>query len=188
MERAHKNSRPSLFDTPAGFDDPLGMLLGCHRRIEKKLATLKALCDHVAEKGVDAEASVAAQGVLRYFDSAAPHHHADEEKDLFPLLESRIQHSEERGRVAALGERLRAEHRDMEALWARIRKPLEAIAEGLHKTLPGEEVEAFVTLYRNHLEIEEDIFERTVDRWLTDRDRHSLGKAMAARRGTSFPM
>lgn len=183
-----KNSPPSLFDTPAGFDDPLGMLLGCHRRIEKKLATLKALCAHIAEKGVDAEASVAAQGVLHYFKSAAPHHHADEEKDLFPLLEQRIQHTEERARLVALGERLRAEHREMEALWARIRKPLEGIAEGLNKALAREDVDAFVSLYQNHLEIEEDIFERTVDRWLTERDRRSLGRAMAARRGTSFPI
>ena len=53
--------RDHLFDTPAGFDDPLEMLLGCHRRIERQLETLKRLRAHVAAKGVDAEASIAAK-------------------------------------------------------------------------------------------------------------------------------
>ena len=35
-----RNARPSLFDTIAAFDDPLEMLLTCHRRIEKQLQTL----------------------------------------------------------------------------------------------------------------------------------------------------
>jgi hypothetical protein len=33
-----RNARPSLFDT-IPFDDPLEMLLACHRRIEKQLET-----------------------------------------------------------------------------------------------------------------------------------------------------
>ena len=42
----------------------------------------------VAEHGVDADAVAGARRVARYFDSAAPLHHADEELDLFPLLAS----------------------------------------------------------------------------------------------------
>src|SRR5512141_2630254 len=94
--------RDHLFDAPAGFDDPLEMLLGCHRRIEKQLETLKRLRAHVEAKGVDAEASTAAQSVLRYFHSAAVNHHADEEQDLFPLLEARIDDAGERERFLAL--------------------------------------------------------------------------------------
>jgi len=54
-------------DPPAGFDDPLEMLFGCHRRIEKQLETLKRLRAHLKAKGIDAEASTAAEAVLRYF-------------------------------------------------------------------------------------------------------------------------
>ncbi len=50
----------SLFDTPAGFDDPLEMLVGCHRRVEKQLQTLKRLREHLQSRGVDAEATSAA--------------------------------------------------------------------------------------------------------------------------------
>src|SRR5436853_7672694 len=95
--RMKGNARPSLFDT-AGFDDPLEMLLACHRKIEKQLQTLKKLRAHVDDRGVDADASSAAQAILRYFLKAAPHHHDDEEKDLFPLLEERISDPGEKSR------------------------------------------------------------------------------------------
>src|SRR6188768_2799496 len=107
MERAaRRQERTALFDTPAGYDDPLGMLMGCHRRIEKKIGTLKALCSHLTKKGIDAEASAAAQAVLRYFDVAAAHHHADEERDLFPMLEQRIVDAAEHERFLQLGSQL----------------------------------------------------------------------------------
>jgi len=82
---ARKAARP-LVDPPAGFDEPLEMLLACHRRIEKQLETLKRLRTHLATEGVDPEASAAAQSVLRYFGKSAADHHHDEEQDVFPLL------------------------------------------------------------------------------------------------------
>jgi len=101
-----RNARPSLFDTTVGFDDPLEMLLACHRRIEKQLDTLKRLRAHMDARGVDAEASLAAQAVLRYFLVAAANHHDDEEKDLFPLLEQRITDPGERARFGHLRDAL----------------------------------------------------------------------------------
>ena len=189
MERAaRRQEHPALFDTPAGFDDPLGMLLGCHRRIEKKLATLTSLAAHLAAKGIDAQASVAAQAVLRYFNVAAAHHHADEEEDLFPMLGRRIGDAPERERFAQLDASLRKEHREMEDLWARLRRPLEGIAEGLMRTLPQADVQAFVALYRRHIKAEEAVLQAAVARWLTEHDLKLLGHAMAERRGADFPV
>ena len=68
------------------FDDPLGMLTACHRRIERNLATLARLQRHLPEHGCDADARAAARSILKYFDTAAPNHHADEEESLFPRL------------------------------------------------------------------------------------------------------
>ena len=96
-----RNARPSLFDATVGFDDPLEMLMACHRRIEKQLDTLKRLLPHIKEHGVDADASIAAQSVLHYFARAAANHHDDEEKDLFPLLEQRITEDGERSPPAS---------------------------------------------------------------------------------------
>ncbi len=135
--------RPRPFpEPPAGFDDPLEMLFGCHRRIEKQLETLKRLRQHLASKGIDAEASAAAEAVLRYFRKAAVDHHEDEEQDVFPLLERRIDDPDEKARFAHLRTRLESEHRKLEESWTRVRKPLEGIAEGLMRPLAEEDVRA----------------------------------------------
>ena len=182
-----KSERVSLFDTPAGFDDPLEMLLGCHRRIERQLETLKRLRAHVAARGVDAEASVAAQAVLKYFLGAAPNHHADEEKDVFPLLEQRIGDPGEAARFRAFREQLEADHRELGSAWARLRKPLEAIGEGLVRTLPQDDVHAFVAGYAHHIVTEEIALREFFNRWLGKSDLEALGRTMAARRSASGP-
>ncbi len=177
----------SLFDTPAGFDDPLEMLVGCHRRIEKQLQTMKRLREHLQSKGVDAEATSAAEAILRYFGTAAVHHHEDEEKDLFPLLERRIDDAQEAERFAALRAQLEGEHREMEAAWARVRKPLEGIAEGLVRQLPAADVDAFTRAYESHIAREEGAVTTLFGRWIGQADRETLGRAMAARRGVRRP-
>jgi len=187
MDRAaRRQERTALFDTPAGYDDPLGMLLGCHRRIEKKIATLKALCAHLSAKGIDAEAITAAQGVLLYFDVAAAHHHADEEQNLFPMLRQRITDEAERERFERLDAQLRAEHREIERVWSRVRRPLEALAEGIMRTIPETDARAFATLYSRHIELEEGVFRSLTQRWLGASDLVALGRAMAERRGAPY--
>lgn len=181
------NARPSLFDASVGFDDPLEMLLACHRRIEKQLDTLKRLRAHVDKDGVDAEASLAAQAVLRYFARAAGDHHDDEEKDLFPLLERRITDAGEQARFRALRAELERDHRDVEALWARLRKPLDGIADGLPRTLPAADVHAFVVAYARHILAEESTLGEFFDRWLDEADRRTLARAMSARRSSAPP-
>jgi hemerythrin-like domain-containing protein len=182
MRRAE---RPILFDTPAGFDDPLEMLLGCHRRIEKQLETLKRLRAHVEAHGVDADASSAAQAILKYFVKAAPHHHADEEHDLMPLLEARIADPGEAARFRAFREAIESDHRKLESAWARLRRPLEGIAEGLARALPGPDVQEFVGAYSRHILLEEGTLKEFFERWLDEADRVALGRAMAARRNAS---
>lgn len=184
MRRAE---RTILFDAPPGFDDPLEMLLGCHRRIEKQLETLKRLRTHVEARGVDAEASSAAQSVLKYFQQAAANHHEDEERDLFPLLEARIADPGERTRFETLRSKLEADHRALEAAWARLKRPLEGIGDGLTRTLPAAEVLAFVAAYASHILLEESAFQDLFDRWLDDADRKALGRSLATRRGVSAP-
>lgn len=175
--------REALVEPPAGFDEPMDMLLGCHRRIEKQLRTLRRLREHVAAQGIDAEASIAARNVLRYFESAAAHHHADEEVDLLPMLGERIRDEGERHRFHAFREALLADHRALEGAWARLRKPLEGIAEGLNRSLPAAEVATFCDGYARHIIAEEATLRGLVDRWLDEADRMALGRAMAARRG-----
>ena len=69
-----------------GFDEPLGLLSDCHRRIEHFLRVLIAL-DARAHGGplLDTERNDLT-AALRYFATAAPRHTADEEDSLFPRL------------------------------------------------------------------------------------------------------
>jgi hemerythrin-like domain-containing protein len=177
-----RNARPSLFDATVGFDDPLEMLLACHRRIERQLQTLERLQVHLEVNGVDAEASTAAQAILRYFSRSAESHHDDEEKDLFPLLEDRIPAGEEKARFHALRERLEAEHRQVRELWTRLRKTLEAVGDGLPRTLHAADVKAFVDAYASHIATEEGVFAELFERWIDERDRTALGRSMRERR------
>ncbi|MBC8024002.1 MAG: hemerythrin domain-containing protein [Burkholderiales bacterium] len=177
-----RNARPSLFDAAVGFDDPLEMLLACHRRIERQLATLEKLRSHMDAHGVDAEASTAAQGVLRYFLKAAEDHHDDEEKDLFPLLEERIPAGAEKARFHALRGTLERDHAEVRGRWARLRKPLEAIADGMTRTLQATEVREFVDAYKRHIAAEEESLPELFDRWIDERDRAALGRSMRDRR------
>jgi hemerythrin-like domain-containing protein len=184
MER---NARPSLFDATVGFDDPLEMLLACHRRIERQLETLERLQAHIREHGVDADASLAAQSVLRYFAKAAEHHHEDEEKDLFPLLQERIPAGEEKARFNALREGLESDHDAVREQWARLRKPLEAIADGLPRSLAAAEVREFAAAYRRHIAAEEAALDELFERWIDESDRSALGRSMRARRAAAPP-
>ena len=179
--------RARLLETLAGFDDPLEMLLACHRHIEKQLETLKRLRAHVEAKGVDAQASTAAQAILRYFVKAAVSHHADEEVDLFPLLERRITDAGEHARFMHFRERLEADHRQLEGAWQRLRRPLEGIADGMQRSLPAADVQSFVDAYTHHILTEETTLRELFERWLDDEDRHVLGSAMAARRTAARP-
>jgi hemerythrin-like domain-containing protein len=183
---ARKAPRP-LIDSPAGFDDPLEMLLGCHRRLEKQLETLKRLRAHLASKGVDPEASAAAQAVLRYFGKAAVDHHHDEEDDVFPLVEQRITDTGEALRFRALREQLESDHRQLEAAWARLRRPLEGVAEGLMRTIAETDVRAFTAAYANHILAEETTLRDFFQRYVSERDREVLGRSMAARRNVPYP-
>ena len=176
-----------LFETPAGFDDPLEMLLGCHRRIEKQLETLKRLRAHLAERGVDPEASSAAQAILNYFGKAASNHQEDEEKDVLPLLARRIDDPGEKLRFEKFREALESDHRRIESAWHRLRRPLEGIAEGLQRTLPEADVREFVEAYAHHILAEERALGEFFTRWLREEDRNALGRSMAARRSVPWP-
>ena len=184
---ARKTDRFLHFGAPAGYDDPVGMLQGCHRRIEKKLATLGALCTHLATKGIDAEASVAAQAVLRYFDTAAAYHHQDEEIDLMPILERRVSDASDLARLQALEARVHEDHLEIDRVWARLRRSLEGIADGLMRTIPEPDVQALISLYRRHIEAEETVLVPLARRWMSPHDLALLGRAMATRRGAAFP-
>jgi hemerythrin-like domain-containing protein len=166
----------------AGFEVPLEMLHACHSRIELQCATLQRLLPHLAKHGADNEARIAAAGVMRYFDTAARDHHADEEQDLFPaLIESMAGSDAVCLRKLTTG--LAAEHRELEARWQRVRAALERVVAGDSVLLEAAGVQMLVDLYRRHIEREEGELLPMAARLLSDEDLDRVGRAMRERRG-----
>lgn len=69
-----------------GFDNPLGMLADCHRRIERFLNILCVAATQASGRALNAEESDAVNAALHYFREGGRRHNADEEESLFPRL------------------------------------------------------------------------------------------------------
>lgn len=170
-----------LQDLGSAFDDPLDSLLAFHRRIERQLAALCRLPVHLEVHGLDAEAVAAAHDALAFFDVILPMHHSDEETDLLPLVAARVQGAE-RDEFRDMRQRLEADHRDMDATWRRLKRPLEGLAEGASRRVPHEQAAYFRTIHSMHISMEEAVVHMLAARRLQSHDRMLLARRMTTRR------
>jgi hemerythrin-like domain-containing protein len=172
------------------FNDPLGMLSDCHRRIEMFLRALQSVCVQARGARLDSEQRSALEASLRYFREAAPKHTADEEESLFPRLRessgaaaeallARVEALEKDHGVAA------AAHDEVEQLGRKW------LAEG---ELPADEaarlvalVEQLAEMYRHHIDVEDREVFPAAGKILSGADRSTIGREMAARRGIERP-
>lgn len=176
------DSIPGFSAPTAGFEAPLEMLAACHLRVEHQCATLRRLVPYLAKHGADGEVRGAAANIIRYFDTSARHHHADEEEDLFPALIESMAGSDPVC-LREMTARFTAEHRELEAHWLNIRALLERVVAGDNVELSSQAVEAFVTLYERHIEREESELLPMAARLLSDDELDRIGRAMRERRG-----
>jgi len=186
MSCQHPNAMsPSLpgHSSPAvGFEVPLEMLAACHGRVQHQCETLQRLLAHLKDHGADRPAQEAARAVMRYFDTAARHHHEDEEQDLFPaLLESMA--GSDATCLRELTAALCNDHRALERRWAGLRQRLSQVTEGHAASLDDHDVTAFVQLYEQHIAREEDELLPMAARLLSDAELDRIGLAMRIRRG-----
>jgi len=159
----------------AGFEDPIGMLKDCHRRIEQFLGILCVVAERAQGRAMTGEESAAVQAAVTYFRVGGKRHNADEEESLFPRMRAT-------GDTEDTGE-LEHQHRDAEALHARVedlyadwlaegpldeekQKELAAATEGLRR------------LYTEHIEREETV--------VFPRAARSLGADAIAEMGREF--
>jgi len=163
------------------FSRPIEALRACHERLRSQCTALRQLVNHVREVGYDAQAQQAA-GVLRYFDTAARHHHADEEEDLLPRMMA--QASMDRGlRLTRLVADLAREHREMDWAWKRLRPVLQKLAAGERAVLDPRAVNRFAQLYTAHIALEEASIFPLAEVLLSREDFAAIGAGMAQRRG-----
>lgn len=174
-------------DAPgAGFEVPLEMLAACHHRVQRQCTTLRRLVTHLETREVDEDARVAATAVMRYFDTSARDHHADEENDLFPALIESMAGSDATC-IRELIDSLKADHRSIETQWRCLRSKLARIAAGEAQTLLGTEVYPLIALYEQHIAREEAELLPMAARLLSDSALEAVGRAMRERRGVVMP-
>ncbi|MGE4243236.1 hemerythrin domain-containing protein [Ramlibacter sp.] len=167
----------------ANFDQPFDMMEACHERLQRMLALIGKLRAHMAGHGADEQAQQAARDVMRYFDQAAPQHHEDEEKHVFPPLLAR-------GEAVDVVRRLQRDHVWMEEGWREARAVLDDVAHGEVAALsPSQEatLQDFAELYADHILAEEQIAYPAAQRTMDDAGVAEMGREMAARRGAATP-
>lgn len=163
----------------SGFDDPFGMLGACHDRVERMLELLGRLRVHLMKQGCDEEARQAARDVMRYFDIAAPAHHADEERHIFPTLLAA-------GELVQEVERLKRDHIEFEAAWTRVRGSLACVADGSWRGMSMHDeaaLSSFASIYERHLPLEEQLVFPAARRLIDAARLATMGREMAERRG-----
>jgi len=171
-----------LIQPAPSFEEPLELMSACHGRMIAQLETLRRLAAWLPEHGSDEQARQAARGILRYFRTAAVHHHEDEESDVFPRLLARVAPAD-CCRAEGLVRSLLADHQELFAAWAVLRERLEAIEAGTAANLPDRDVEFFTLQYRNHIECEETMLFPLLRQYFSPADLAELGRRMSARRG-----
>lgn len=127
----------------------------CHAGILDRLQALDAL---PALLEPAARARQTAADALRFFREAVFEHHAEEEQELFPAVLASARKGAEHDKVQAIVAELTAEHRQVEAAWAKLEPKLKAVAKGHDSDLDGADIAALVRTYQAHARYEEEVF------------------------------
>ncbi|WP_426115225.1 pyridoxamine 5'-phosphate oxidase [Massilia sp. PWRC2] len=172
----------ALPDTAPGFDQPIAVLKHCHDRIRKQLDTLQRLPEHLARHGADAQARQATAAVVKYFDKAAPLHHADEEENLVPMLTT-VAVGDDAATLQALVPGILLDHDAMDAMWQTLHEQLSAIINNAGSFLDAAVVSAFAERYLTHMATEEAHIAPMAKRLFSTAQMLTLGNAMQQRRG-----
>lgn len=172
-----------LPDDLPSLETPLEMLVACHGRVRKFCDTLQKLSKHLAAHGNTLDAQTAAANVLRYFEVAAPLHHADEEEDLFPALlkasEDRMDASELRHAI----QKLTHEHPQLDTMWRQLKPRLQKVQAGDEAHLGDDGlVEQFAHHYALHAQEEETQVYPWAERLLTEKQLAKISASMIKRR------
>lgn len=171
-----------------GFDEPLGLLSDCHRRIEHFLGILERVWRDLKGATLTDEYRRAIQAGLAYFDTAAPRHTADEEHSLFPRMREAGGPAVQEA-LARLAE-LEADHDTADGLHAEARTLFHRWLEAGSLPEPdaarlGAVLTELQDLYRRHIALEDNEIFPLAGKTLPSEQLVEVGREMAQRRGIS---
>jgi hemerythrin-like domain-containing protein len=167
----------------SGFDDPIGMLKDCHRRIERFLGVLFQVCRRAQGRALSNEERQAVESALHYFAQSGPRHNEDEEQSVFPRLRA----SDSSAPTAEV-QRLEAEHHEAAAHHDEVAQLYDKwIADG-RLTAENENrlqlrTEQLQLLYGEHIRIEEEVVFPQAAALFNQQTLGEIGEEFKARRG-----
>ncbi len=166
----------------SGFDDPLGMLEDCHRRIERFLHILCLVAEQASGHPLSDEESAAVTTALHYFQEGGRRHNADEEESVFPRLRA-VDPESSQTNLAHLED----DHRRTENLHQRVESlyrewiDTSALSSGEQQALLSATSE-LQRIYREHIHMEESIIFPHAARVLDKAAIAAIGLEFQARR------
>jgi hemerythrin-like domain-containing protein len=166
----------------AGFDNPIGMLTDCHRRIESFLHVLCVVADRARGKSLSEEESAAVTSALNYFRAGGKRHTADEEESLFPRLRgvSADEALKELDRLEGDHERANDLHEAVEKLFVKWMESGWLVKDDEQMLLDAtEELEC---IYKVHIKVEEEQVFPEAARTLDKKTVEAMGQEFRARR------
>lgn len=168
------------------FNQPLGLLGDCHRRIENFLGVLMRVVEIGCDQPLTTQQREALTVALRYFNSAAPRHTADEEESLFPRMR---QSDDPRVRQAmAKLDALEADHQSADAAHKEVdtigRKWLsQGALVQVELDRMKELLQMLLELYQRHIHVEDNEIFPLAGQVLACDQVTQIGQEMAKRRG-----
>jgi hemerythrin-like domain-containing protein len=163
----------------SGFDDPLGMLKDCHRRIEHFLGILSLVAERAEGRSLTGEEAAAVKAALQYFRTGGHRHTADEEESLFPRLAEaggdddldRLQHDH------AEANELHDEIERLYGLWI----SAGSLGQGDGRRLLAA-TRVLVAIYQAHIQVEDNIVFPRAAKMLGKDAIEAIGREFQARR------
>lgn len=169
----------------SGFDNPLGLLSDCHRRIEHFLSVLIKACESARQAPLGPAELAALDKALQYFRESAPKHTADEEVSLFPRLRARGGQDAIRY-MSALEDDHQAANHDHELVDSLGRRWIEqGILSEAEFSQMKQALDRLAGLYARHIQIEDREVFPLAGRVLPADQLAQIGREMAERRGVT---
>jgi hemerythrin-like domain-containing protein len=168
----------------SGFDNPLGLLSDCHRRIEQFLKVLIQVCEAADGAPLPPPQIAALQNALEYFRTSAPKHTADEESSLFPRMRASTDGRAALDCMAKLESDHQAANRDHQWVEALAQAWLaNATLDAPHLREMQQALQRLAGMYAGHIAIEDHELFPLAARVLPADALAEVGREMAQRRG-----
>lgn len=170
------------------FDDPLGLLVDCHRQIEYVLDELVRITRLRSGQSLSPDEWQQLHKALQYFESSEPWHTADEEQSLFPRL--RASQAPGAERTVQLLQQLEGEHAMVNAHHRMIgvfcRRWLDhGFLSEIDTRNLLDRLTDLQSIYREHITLEDRELFPSAAFLLSPRQLKEIGREMAARRSVA---